>query len=165
MGHIHGDSEYDFTVSAMIVHDEKVLLLFHHKMHLWLPPAGHVELNETTMEALYREIEEETGLTKNHLTLVLPYDDNLSIVREKKQNQVLPVPFDMDVYTVTESGHRHIDLSYIMASDTDEVRPEVGGAEKLQWFALNEIEQLSPMPRKVYGLASYAVEKVKESQR
>ena len=56
MGHIHSDSEYDYTASGLIVHDSKVLLLLHHKMQLWLPPAGHIELNEHPIEALYREM-------------------------------------------------------------------------------------------------------------
>lgn len=165
MGHIHTDDEYDFTASALIVHGEKVLLLFHHKMHLWLPPAGHIELNETPIEAVYREIKEETGLTPQHLTMILPYSENLTIEREKEQNQVLPVPFDMDVYTVNEEGHRHVDLSYIFRSDTDKVRPEEGGAEKLEWFTLDEIEKLSPMPLKIFSQAKYAVKKVKEQTK
>lgn len=162
MGHIHSNSEYDFTVSALIVHDEKVLLLFHHKMHLWLPPAGHIGLNETPIEALYREIEEETGLTREHLAMILPYDENLKLKREKEQNVGLPVPFDMDIYTVNEEGHRHVDLSYIFMSDTNVVRREEGGAEKLEWLALDEIKKLSPMPLKIFSQAEYAVQKVKE---
>lgn len=165
MGHIHGDSEYDYTASAMIVHGDKVLLLFHHKMHIWLPPAGHVELNETPIEALYREVEEEVGLTQDHLRLILPYDDNLKLERDPAQNTVLPIPFDMDVHAVNENGHRHIDFAYIMASDTDVVRPEEGGAEKLEWFTLEEVEKLRPMPQKIYSMAAYALDTVKELQK
>lgn len=156
MGHIHGNGEYDFTASAVIVHNNKVLLQFHHKLHFWIPPGGHIELHERPMEALYREIEEETGLTKDHLTLLLPYQDNLSIEREDN-NHAVPVPFDIDTHTVNETGHKHIDLAYIFASDTGAVRLEPGGAEKLEWFTLEEIEKLSPMPRKVHGYADYAL--------
>lgn len=157
MGHIHSDSEYDFTASATIVHANKVLLLFHHKLHLWLPPAGHIELNEHPIEALYRETEEETGLTKDHLTLLLPYDDNLSLERDPDTNVSLPVPFDIDVHTVNQQGHQHVDLSYIFLSDTSVVKREDGGAEQLEWFTLEEIDNLSPMPRKVYSHAAYAL--------
>lgn len=160
MGHIHGDSEYDYTASAMIIHDNKVLLLFHHKLHLWLPPAGHVELHETPIEALYREVEEETGLTKEHLTLMLPYTDNLNLQRDPDQNLSLPVPFDIDVHAVGDTGHRHIDFSYILVSDTDIIRKEESGAEHLEWFTLDEVEKLSPMPRKVHSFAEYALELV-----
>lgn len=157
MGHIHSDSEYDYTASATIVHKGKVLLLFHHKLHLWLPPAGHIELDEHPIEALYRETEEETGLTKEHLTLLTPYD-NLVLERDPETSLGLPVPFDIDVHTVNNQGHRHIDLSYIFVSDTDHVRKEEGGAEQLEWFTLEEIETLSPMPRKVYSHAAFALE-------
>lgn len=165
MGHIHSDSEYDYTASATIVHNDKVLLLFHHKLHLWLPPAGHIELNEHPIEALYRETEEETGLTKEHLTLLLPYEDNLSLERDPETNLSLPVPFDIDVHTVNDEGHRHIDLSYIFTSDTDAVRKEEGGAEQLEWFTLAEIEKLSQMPRKVYSHAAYALELAARNSR
>ena len=157
MGHIHSDSEYDYTASAVIIHKNKVLLLFHHKLHLWLPPAGHIELHESPMESLYREIEEETGLTKEHLTLITPFKDNLSIEHEPESNTLLPMPFNLNIHTVNEGGHRHIDFSYILVSDTDEVRKEPGGAEKLEWFTLEEIKRLEPMPKITYGHAKYAL--------
>lgn len=164
MGHIHADDQYDYTASATIVYKNKVLLLFHHKLHLWLPPAGHIELHEHPIEALYRETEEETGLTKEHLTLILPFVDNLSLERDPETNLTLPVPFDIDVHTVNGAGHRHVDLSYIFESDTDQVCSEDGGAEQLEWFTLDEISQLSPMPRKVYSHAEYALKIVGEQK-
>lgn len=159
MGHIHGNSEYDYTASATIVYENKVLLLFHTKLRLWLPPAGHVELNEHPIEALYRETEEETGLTKAHLTLVTPFTENLALQRDPGANTVLPMPFDMDVHTINEEGHKHIDFAYIFISDTDKVIKEEGKADDLRWFTLSEISTLSPMPKKIYSYAEYALEK------
>lgn len=159
MGHIHKDNQYDYTVSAVIVHKDKVLLLFHHKLHLWLPPAGHIELNETPVEALYREILEETGLSTEHLTLINTFSENMAIDHDPEQNVILPIPFNINTHQVTEAGHRHIDLSYILTSDTDKVRKEKDGAEKLEWFTLDEIASLSPMPKITYGHAKYGLEK------
>lgn len=165
MGHIHADDEYDFTASAVIVHKDKVLLLLHHKLQLWLPPAGHIELTETPLEALYREVKEETGLTKEHLTRVDAFKDNLSFENDPEDNQIQPVPFNIDTHVVTKSGHRHIDMAYLFISDTDKVRKEENGAEKLEWLTLEEVKSLSPMPKIVYSHCKYGLEKVKEFQQ
>ncbi len=165
MGHIHGNSEYDYTVRGVIVHEGKVLLLFHHKLDFWLPPGGHVELDETPIEAVYREIKEETGLTKEHLELVLPFKDNLALERDEQFSEAHPMPFDIDVHTINEGGHQHIDLAYIFRSDTAAIRAEEGGAQELKWCTLEEMRELTPLPRKTYGHAEYALKKVKELQK
>jgi 8-oxo-dGTP diphosphatase len=40
----------------------KVLLIRHRKLGIYLYPGGHVEKDETPVEAVIREFEEETGL-------------------------------------------------------------------------------------------------------
>ena len=45
-----------------MVNDQKVLLHYHKKVRLVLPPGGHVEPNETPAESAIREVKEETGL-------------------------------------------------------------------------------------------------------
>jgi hypothetical protein len=71
----------------------------------------------------------------------------------------------MDVHIVNENGHRHIDFCYIFISDTDAIIREEGKADKLAWYTLEEIDELSPMPRKIYGQAEYALEKAGELQK
>ncbi|MEC9365812.1 MAG: NUDIX domain-containing protein, partial [Chloroflexota bacterium] len=39
-----------------------IFLHRHPKIKLWLPPGGHVEADEDPVEAVLREIKEETGL-------------------------------------------------------------------------------------------------------
>ncbi len=51
-----------FTASALIIDNDKVLLVFHKKFNVWLYPGGHVEKNENPDETLLREVKEETGL-------------------------------------------------------------------------------------------------------
>src|ERR1700722_18560265 len=60
MAHIH--EKIDFTVSIYIVFEDKVLLHVHKKLGLWLPPGGHIELDEDPNVAALREAKEETGL-------------------------------------------------------------------------------------------------------
>jgi ADP-ribose pyrophosphatase YjhB (NUDIX family) len=38
----------DFTVATFVVWQERVLLLWHRKLPLWLPPGGHLEPGELT---------------------------------------------------------------------------------------------------------------------
>jgi len=59
----HINELYDFTVTVFIVFEDAVLLVHHPRYGKWLPMGGHIELNEDVDEALFREIEEETGLT------------------------------------------------------------------------------------------------------
>lgn len=51
-------------VGAIIINDKgNVLLLKSHKWKdMYIIPGGHIELGETTEEALIREVKEETGL-------------------------------------------------------------------------------------------------------
>lgn len=162
MGHIHSNGEYDFAVSGAIVHNNKVLLLLHRKVKKWLMPGGHVELNETPLEAVFREIEEETGLHPDNLTLITPYADNLSFDRDTQTNTTQPMPFDIDIHEAGDEGHRHIDFGYILLSDTDSFTIEENAALDMKWYTLEEIKQLDDAPKGVYGRAKYALQQAQE---
>jgi 8-oxo-dGTP pyrophosphatase MutT (NUDIX family) len=51
-----------FTVAVFVVWEGKVLLHFHRKLEMWLPPGGHIERDELPDQAAVREVLEETGL-------------------------------------------------------------------------------------------------------
>ncbi len=164
MGHIHSNGEYDFAASGAIVHDNKVLLLLHHKLHKWLMPGGHVELTETPLEAVFREVEEETGLKPDDLTLITPYSDNLSFNRNLDTNITQPMPFDIDIHEAGEDGHKHIDFGYILISSTPNFTLEENGATDMRWFTLEEIEHLENTPVGVHSRAEYALRQAREVQ-
>ena len=51
------------TVNVYILNNrDKVLMLKHKKLNVWMPPGGKVENNELTHDAAAREVLEETGL-------------------------------------------------------------------------------------------------------
>ena len=55
--------EKHFTASAIVINNErKVLLVYHKKLNVWLYPGGHIEPYETPDETVIREVKEETGL-------------------------------------------------------------------------------------------------------
>jgi len=61
-------SRYQFTpghvtCTALVLHPDgaKVLFMYHHRLHRWLPPGGHVEESDTSLAAAAaREAQEET---------------------------------------------------------------------------------------------------------
>ena len=44
-----------------------------HRLGLWLPPGGHIEPNEDPIQAVLREIEEETGVEALIVPTSTPY--------------------------------------------------------------------------------------------
>ena len=65
----------DIVVSGYIVYEDKVLLIHHRKLDLWLPVGGHIDPDEVPDDAMIREAKEEVGLD---ITLIgvpqLPYE-------------------------------------------------------------------------------------------
>ena len=51
-----------FTATAFVVWQGRTLLTWHRKLGMWLPPGGHVELDEDPAQAAVREALEESGL-------------------------------------------------------------------------------------------------------
>jgi ADP-ribose pyrophosphatase YjhB (NUDIX family) len=101
MPHIH--ELYDFTVTPFIVFEDKVLFVNHPKYGMWIPPGGHVELDQDPDEALMAEIVEETGL---EVEILNPKPK--AAVPDRK---FLYTPSFMDVHDANPP-HRHIALIY-----------------------------------------------------
>ena len=163
MPHIHtGNGEFDFTVCGFIVHEDKTLLIKHKSLPVWVPPSGHIELNQTPIDALYAEIAEEAGITREHLTLIdtHPYPAN----RRRGQGATeLPLPFDFKVHPMSDT-HGHINVSYILISDTNHVEPGPGESNTFKWFTLDELRSFTDTSDSVISLASYAIECIREYQ-
>lgn len=101
MPHIH--ELYDFVVTFFIVHNGKVLLVEHPRYGKWIPPGGHIELDEDPEQALYREIQEETGLEVDILS-----------TKPKPQSadtKFILTPNYVDVHEANPP-HRHIAFTY-----------------------------------------------------
>lgn len=140
MGHIH--KLYDFTVSALIVHDSKVLVLRHKRYtNLWLMPGGHIELDETPNDALYREVAEEIGISKHDLHLV----EVKPTLPTAGHSLSLPIPFDINVHQ-TDGDHKHIDLCYVLMAATDRVQPNANESQDWCWLNEFEVEDFEGIP-------------------
>lgn len=153
MPHIHSDSEYDFTVSGNIVFKDTILLIRHKTLPLWVPPSGHIELNETPIQALYKEILEESGLPESVLTL---HPTVVSPVKNAEGTQ--PLPFDINIHPIGESGHQHIDMGYILSSTSDDVRPGPHESTTWKWFTKEELATFEPLNENLRQRAIFAID-------
>ena len=155
MPHIHRD--YDFTVSAFIVFDAKILLLMHKKLNVWLQPGGHVELNEDPEMALWREIFEETGLKKDQLALVELTYPHLPAAAKR-----IPIPFEINVHPVRDTpGHQHIDLSFLMKAKTNQIQVNLDESHQLDWFDREGLEKIKDqMYPDTYAKAVFAIQQL-----
>lgn len=140
MAHIH--EEYDFTVSAFVLHptEPKILLIMHKKLDKWLQPGGHVELNEDPWSALTHELEEEAGLKLDECELLFqPSQPTLNT----HGYTTLPIPFHKMFHDFNPDGsHKHIDDCYLLRSYTADVNPEEGESKLWKWFSKEEIRNL-----------------------
>ncbi len=140
MPHVH--ELYDFTSSGYIVFKNKVLLVHHKKLKVWIAPGGHIELDEDPLQTLWREIFEETGLKKQTLKLVNT-GQKVQGLENTKSFQSLPSPFAMFVVDYDESSaHKHIDLCYLMSSNTSVVTLEERSSHDIDWFSEKQLAQL-----------------------
>lgn len=133
MPHIH--ELMDFVSSAYIVHDDKVLLIFHKGLKRWLPVGGHIELNEDPEQALFREIQEETGIGPDQLTVLSSKPD----IANDPITNLLYVPNRLEVHDITDT-HKHINLAYYIKSSTDEIQLAPDEHDDIRWIAEQDLE-------------------------
>ena len=108
-----------FTATGFVVHRGSVALHWHPKVKAWLPPGGHIEPNEDPVQAVKREILEETGLEVEVLNtgegLGLPYPE-----------EVIP-PYTImveDIHDPVQGFHKHIDMIYFCQPTGETGLPE-----------------------------------------
>jgi 8-oxo-dGTP pyrophosphatase MutT (NUDIX family) len=118
-----------FTVAVFVAWEGKVLLHFHRKLGMWLPPGGHIERDELPDAAAVREVFEETGI-------------RVELVGEKREDVLDPVQLYRPAGVQLENigpGHQHIDLIYFAKPDgptsihQDYSEDEVGWYDPDDW--------------------------------
>ncbi len=129
-----------FTSTGIVAANGATLVHWHQKVQAWLAPGGHVEPNEDPVQALFREVKEETGLDVRILpTYVLPELSELE--------QVAP-PYTVmieDVFDTKVGKHQHIDFTYLTTpvASADNSLPEV--PEGWYWIDRQALVESRPL--------------------
>ena len=126
------ERKIDLTVGGYIIHNDKVLLIHHKKLNLWLPVGGHIDKNETPDIAIKREIKEEVNLD-----IEIIGTSPVLLVGNAKEN--LALPFHTNLHSVGD--HDHYGLFYLCSpNNPDDLchNDEVKGAE---WFSKEDLMQ------------------------
>jgi ADP-ribose pyrophosphatase YjhB (NUDIX family) len=122
----------EWSVATFVVHQGRVLLLYHCKLEKWLPPGGHIEPDELPDDAAIREVWEETQVRVELVgERALPVSDPRQLVR----------PRGIQLETI-DSVHQHIDLVYLARVLGDPT--PIGNAESsiVGWYGRNDWPEL-----------------------
>ncbi|MBS95803.1 MAG: NUDIX domain-containing protein [SAR202 cluster bacterium] len=97
-----------FTATTFISTQTHTLLHFHEKNKLWLPAGGHIEENETPLEAAKREAYEETGIEIE----ILPTNENFQFTEPAQIISPVSILLEDIEERKNEPKHQHIDLIF-----------------------------------------------------
>lgn len=98
-----------FSVAVYPRFAEKVLVILHKRLGVWLPPGGELHEGETPLEAATRELFEETGLRG----------------RFPRTSDIDGVPPGLIGYEEHVAGKKGLHLNFVFVCDveSDQVRP------------------------------------------
>ncbi len=139
------NEEGHFTASGLVLCEDKLLLIFHKKLQKYLQPGGHLEDDNTLLDAALREVKEETGIdaTPHSSQEEVPfYIDIQKIPANEKKN---------------ESEHLHFDCMFLFEAKNKNVTLQECEVEGYDWVSLE-------YPFKDAGLQN-AAERIKKALR
>jgi len=122
----------EYTATAYLFDGDRTLLIKHPKLHMWLPPGGHLEPGEMPHEGALREVLEETGL---EIEFIL--DENIHIDRWNAHS--IPRPYMCLCEKISHPPHEHIDFIYVAHVVNEQ---HLKSNFLARWFSLCEVEAL-----------------------
>ncbi len=107
---------FKITQNIIIQNPKKDVLILKHKTGKWLLPGGKIQENESWLEALKREVKEETRITQFKIKEILDVD---SYIENKTGYYVVTFLAEISKTCKIELSHEHIDYRWIKLKDSD----------------------------------------------
>ncbi|AKM81133.1 MAG: hypothetical protein UT13_C0001G0172 [Candidatus Pacebacteria bacterium GW2011_GWF2_38_9] len=152
--------KFCFTASVFLIHNDKVLLIKHKKLNMWLGPGGHIDENELPHLAAEREFFEETGLR------VKVYSAYKKLSISSKDDRFFhPLPFAINEHWVCKENYerrllaeknkaefapetkwpkgceKHLNFTYLAKLIGPlEINPAEGESQEITWFSLEDLK-------------------------
>jgi 8-oxo-dGTP pyrophosphatase MutT (NUDIX family) len=141
-----------YTASAVVLDDaNRVLLVHHNKIGLWLYPGGHVDPNETPAEAAVREVIEETGVAA--VVVGEPGFAHTAVQGHASPWAII----EMDVTDSKVGAHRHIDLVYVCRARDTILTAQLDEVASARWVPVADVVDL-PTPVELPELVAAAAQ-------
>ncbi|MBP7774353.1 NUDIX domain-containing protein [Candidatus Woesebacteria bacterium] len=148
-----------FTAGGVLIHENKVLLVKHKKLGMWLNPGGHIETNELPHHAAEREYFEETGIKVEAWNPQCLVSKNIF-----DQGYFIPNPIATNVHWVCKENfvqrqhqgdeympqktwsrgcEKHCNFLYLVRPlATVDFTQNIEETEGIQWFSEHELQSL-----------------------
>jgi 8-oxo-dGTP pyrophosphatase MutT (NUDIX family) len=108
--------------------DRSVLLVDHINAGLWLPPGGHVEVDEHPAQAARREAHEELGLVAEGQALDEP-----------------PMFLTVTRTVGMDAGHTDVSLWFVLeCAQGQAMRPDRGEFHRVRWWTPADVQAADP---------------------
>lgn len=119
------------VANALILNNNKVLIIFHNKLQMHIQPGGHIDNRDSSIiEATAREVREETGLEKIvldswHKKSGIPIFIESHLIPENKKKQ--------------EEKHYHHDFMYIFKTKNKKINLQLKEISGFEWMDIENI--------------------------
>lgn len=144
-----------FTATGFVVDGSRTILHWHRRLQQWMPPGGHIEADEDPVQAVLREIEEETGL----ITEVIPVQQSATFAYP----QQVPAPYTILIEDIPGPGepHKHIDMIYF-CRPVDASAREFDADQTLRWVSEDELKATRGIEVAGFGVSARVPDDVRE---
>jgi len=134
---INSKDKKHFTATGVILFNNKILVKWHKKLKVWLPPGGHIEENETPEEALIREIKEEVDID-------VKIFENKNYNLETDEVKLINNPYCILYEPILEHGniHYHIDFIYCCFPILHNIKDIELEKKELKLISLDDVNTL-----------------------